>query len=90
MKLKTVHVPRGYDGLLLEVDGAIVNVWVGLRDDQGRRVTRIVVKPDRYAGDPHWNIVDTEARRLDHAAIRIAQETADEQGDRERAARGTR
>lgn len=82
MKLKTVHVPRGYAGLHCEIDGAIVNIWVGLHDDQGHRVTRIDVRADRYAGDSHWNIIDSNAGRMDFAALRLARETDDERNDR--------
>lgn len=37
----------------LEVDGAVVNITVGLRDDEGRQVTRVDVLPDdeRRGGD---------------------------------------
>jgi len=80
MKLKTVLVPRGYDGLHLEVDGAIINVYVGLHDDQGRCVTNITTIPDadRYAGEQGWFPRDNEGRVISAACIRLVQETPEE------------
>jgi hypothetical protein len=51
MKLKVMHVPRGYDGLHIEVPGALVNIYIGLCDEHGA-VTRVSVSADgrRYAG----------------------------------------
>jgi hypothetical protein len=42
--------------LHIELPGAIVNIQIGLRDAEGREVTRIDVQSDgnRYAGDPEW------------------------------------
>ncbi len=51
MKLKTVRIPRGYDGLHLEIPGAVVNVRVGLHDQKGNEVTHISIAPDRQCGD---------------------------------------
>ena len=36
----------------VETTLGIVNIYVGLRDEQGRRVERIEVLPNRYAGEP--------------------------------------
>lgn len=54
MRLKTVTVPRGYEGLHLEVPGAIINVYTTLTNKDGRRVTRVSIDCDHYAGQPPW------------------------------------
>lgn len=52
---KTLHV---------EAPGCIINITVGLSDDDGREVTRIAVSADgdRYAGDPQWWIDGTKSQ----------------------------
>jgi len=72
MKLKRALVPRGYDGLLCEVDGCIVNINTGLRDDKGRRVTRVSISCDGYAGEPQWTI---EGRRRSFQAVRVIEKS---------------
>ena len=54
MRLKSITVPRGYDGLHIEVDGVLINIMTGLRNIDGQKVTTIRVNPDQYAGDPQW------------------------------------
>jgi len=80
MKLKTITVPRGYDGLHLEIDGAIVNVYVGLHDIGGRRVTavRMIEDGDRYAGEQGWFPRDDHGQIVSVPGIRIVQETPEE------------
>ncbi len=56
MKLKTVHVPRGYTGLHCEVAGCIVNIEVGLENTEGQAVTSISISADAYAGEPAWQV----------------------------------
>ena len=78
MKLKSVHVPRGYDGLHCEVDGCIVNIHTGLTDIEGRTVTRVSIMCDDYAGEPSWSI---EGRPGDlNQGIRIIQEGGSDAG----------
>lgn len=56
MKLKTVTVPRGYDGLHVEVPGCIVNISTNSPGPKGEPMTSVSVEVqgDRYAGDPEW------------------------------------
>lgn len=63
MRVITFYAKRNRSGNLLhiETDGCIVNIRVGLTDDQGRTVTRIDVIPDseESGGDGHgqpWEI----------------------------------
>lgn len=49
--------------LHVEADGCIVNVQVGLRDREGRRVTRIDVIPDGYIGE-EWDADGPTAVRV--------------------------
>lgn len=81
-RLKTVHVPRGYDGLHLEIDGAIVNVFVGLNDTEGHKVTAISIRADRYSGEPEWSVEASARKMVEHLGLRVVQET-----DKERARR---
>ena len=47
------------NGYHLEMEGCIVNVRQGLRDNKNRKVTSIEIIPDdRYAGEKKW-IVDS-------------------------------
>ena len=50
-KMKTVTMPRGYNVLHCEVEGAIVNIRVGLRNTRGLAVTHVSVIPD-----PEWRV----------------------------------
>jgi hypothetical protein len=54
MKSKTVSISgeKGAQYLHVETDLGIVNIYVGLRDVEGRRVERIELLPDDYAGQP--------------------------------------
>lgn len=73
MSLKTVMVPRGCEGLHIELPGAIVNIRVGLRDEQGREVTRVSIDADgeKYAGEPQWWCPDLAERGLDPSGIGV-------------------
>jgi hypothetical protein len=82
MKLKTIHVPRGYEGLHLEIDGAIVNVYVGLQDTDGHKVTSVGIRADRYCGEPNWSVEAGPRKMVEHLSVRVVQET-----DKERARR---
>ena len=57
MTLKHIHVPRGYDGLHIELPGAIVNIYTNLHDDNGK-VTRVSVNADGrnipYPNEEAW------------------------------------
>lgn len=47
------HVSQGRaDVIHVETDLGIVNIYVGLRDTEGRRVERIEYRPNEYAGEP--------------------------------------
>lgn len=39
----------------VEAPGCIINIWVGLHDEAGRKVTRVSVDPDNYVGE-EWHI----------------------------------
>ena len=45
-RLKSIHVPRGYDGLHIEVPGALINIYVGLHNTNGEEVTNISINAD--------------------------------------------
>jgi hypothetical protein len=57
---------RHHKLLHIETDGAIVNINVGLTDDQGRHVTRVDVLPDdeRRGGDGEGQIWRQDGPRL--------------------------
>jgi len=48
---------RSNNLLHIETDGAVINIRVGLRDDQGRAMTRVDVLPDNEyrGGDGYGN-----------------------------------
>ncbi|GMU20575.1 MAG: hypothetical protein AMXMBFR13_06720 [Phycisphaerae bacterium] len=73
MRLKTVTVPRGYEGLHIEVPGAIVNIYTHLRDEGGRQVVRVSVDADgdKYAGEPQWWCPDLADNGLDPGGVGI-------------------
>ncbi len=56
MELKTVTIPRDYEGLHCEVDGCIVNIRVGLTDVKERSVTSIEIICDEFAGEKQWSV----------------------------------
>ncbi len=60
--MKTITInERSRDKLLhIEAPGCIINIHVGLTDSEGRAVTRIDVKSDRYAGEPAWWVENQE------------------------------
>ena len=46
-------VPRKKDRIIhIETALGIVNIWLGLTDSQGRRVERVEILTDAYAGEP--------------------------------------
>jgi hypothetical protein len=49
-EIKTVRPGRARC-VHVETELGIVNVWVGLHDSNGRRVERVEVIPNRYAGE---------------------------------------
>lgn len=49
---KTIVWRNTYGPLHVETPLGIVNIYVGLRDATGRRVERIEVIPNNYAGEP--------------------------------------
>lgn len=49
--MKTVR-PGKADVVHVETELGIVNIHVGLRDRRGRRVERVEVIPNAYAGEP--------------------------------------
>lgn len=73
MRLKAVTVPRGHEGLHIELPGAIVNIRVGLRDEQGRVVTRVSIDADadKYAGGAQWWCPDLAEHGLDPGGIGV-------------------
>jgi hypothetical protein len=54
--LKSIHVPKGYKGLHIELPGCIVNIQVGLHDRDWQEVVRIDVLAigERFAGEQPW------------------------------------
>lgn len=73
MKLKTVMIPRGYEGLRIEVPGAIVNIHTNLRDERGRQVVRVSIDADgdKCAGEPQWWCPDLAEHGLDPGGIGV-------------------
>lgn len=51
MKLKTIRIPRGYDGLHIEAPGVIVNIE---KITEGMTRVDVNANGDRYAGEPEW------------------------------------
>ena len=51
MRMKRVTSGRA-ECIHVETPLGIVNIYVGLRDNKGRRVERISVQPNQYAGEP--------------------------------------
>jgi len=52
MRTVTFHKGNRSDDLLhIETDGCIVNIRVGLTDNEGRKVTSIEILKDNYAGE---------------------------------------
>lgn len=64
--------------LHVETEGCLVNIRVGLTDDNGREVTNISIRPDRFAGERAWYVVDEQGNRLEHAGLRVVRETEKE------------
>lgn len=73
-RLKTITLPRGYDGLHIELPGSIINIHTGLTSLHGHEVVSISVDADgdRYAGDPEWWCLPGDVDRRG-AGIRIVQ-----------------
>jgi hypothetical protein len=65
MRRLSFHAEGNRSGNLLhiETDGCIVNVYVGLRNEQGKQVTRVAVLPDTYQGE-EWDGVTGECTVL--------------------------
>jgi hypothetical protein len=73
--LKTVRVPRGYEGLHIEVDGAIVNIRVGLQEDSSsKRVTSISITASQFYGEPPWKVIWPDGYSSDSGHIRVREE----------------
>ena len=56
--------------LHIETDHAVINVYVGLQDYEGRRVETISIAPSQYAGEPKFMVVDGE-EELNHLNVRV-------------------
>ena len=48
----------------IEVEGCIVNIYTGLRDRFGRKVTTIEIIPDKYAGESEWKLIGKSINRV--------------------------
>ena len=58
-RLKSVHVPRGYDGLHIELPGTIVNILTDLRhNNDSMTYVDVSADGDRYGGYPEWWCID--------------------------------
>jgi hypothetical protein len=76
MLMKTVRFyqtkKNGARRLHIETEGCIVNIVAGLRDLEGRRVTRVDVQCDQYAGDPKNTMPDYDNAQF--LGVRVVQE----------------
>ena len=50
--IKSVRPGRGVRCVHVETPLGIVNVWLNLRDELGRRVEKVEMIPNQYAGEP--------------------------------------
>lgn len=63
---------RGARRLHIEAPGCIVNIVKGLRDSEGREVTRVDIKCDQYAGSPKATLPDFD--NADFLGVRVVRE----------------
>ena len=56
--------------LHIETKHAIINIYVGLQDYEGRQVETISIHPDQYAGEPQFMVVDGD-EELKHLNVRV-------------------
>ena len=65
---------RGARTLHVEAPGCIVNITKGLRDTEGREVTRVDIQCDNFAGEPRVSIPDYNgAKYLSFRVVREVQ-----------------
>ncbi len=50
--IQRVHVKRGARIVHVETPLGVINIHIGLRDQQGRRVETISISGNNYSGDP--------------------------------------
>lgn len=65
--------------LHIEVDGAIVNIRVGLTDADGNQVTRVDIIPDDERRSPdedgrYWHTEDVDGNQVDGAVARVVRQ----------------
>lgn len=68
--------------LHIETEGATINIRVGLVSDSGNEVVNISVRPDSFAGEPRWFVVDENDNRLEFIGFRLVRETEEEYENR--------
>lgn len=76
-KQQDVHVRKSTRILHVETELGIVNIHIGLHDDDGHDVESVELLPDDYSGEP-------QVRVDGHARARFVRETPDEKLARER------
>ena len=79
---KTLHV---------EADGCIVNIQVGLHDENGNRVTHVSVDAngDRYSGETQWWVAPGSKVTSKGVGLRVVEKAQrkSRHGDRKRSSR---
>lgn len=65
-----VHPKKNTRLIHVKTPLAIVNIWIGLTDEQGNRVERVEILPNNYAGEPPVTTEDNirGIRIIEHAA----------------------
>ena len=53
-----------HQGGHIEAEGCIVNIYEGLHDSRGRKVTAIEIIPDRFSGEPIWKLIGSRNNRV--------------------------
>lgn len=62
--MATARKLKNKKGLHIEADLCIVNIYEGLRDTKGRKVTTIEIIPDEYIGEPKKQVVGSRYIRV--------------------------
>lgn len=65
--MATVTAARGVRIIHVETPLGIVNIYLGLHDEQSRRVERVVMIPNQYAGEPRVEIDPATGRFIEES-----------------------
>jgi len=86
-KQQDVHIKRNTHVLHIETELGLINITLGLRDSDGRKIEHIQINADRYAGEPDVDVDLGEALgKATSIGFRLVRLTDDEQQARNHAA----